>query len=99
MLPRIIPIAPTRIQAPFDHQDWVFELKHDGFRALAYVEDGSCHLISRKQIVSKRFAPLSTAIAALPVKNAILDGEIVALGPDGRSQFAELMKRSQIVIF
>jgi bifunctional non-homologous end joining protein LigD len=99
MLPRITPIAPTRIQAPFDHQDWVFELKHDGFRAVAYIEDGSCRLISRKQIVYKRFAALSTAIAALSVKNAILDGEIVALGPDGRSQFTELMHRRQVVIF
>jgi len=40
MLPRIQPINPTRIAAPFDHQDWIFELKHDGFRALAYIEDG-----------------------------------------------------------
>jgi bifunctional non-homologous end joining protein LigD len=99
MLPRITPIAPTRIAAPFDHHDWFFELKHDGFRALAYIEDGQCRLISRKQIVYKRFAALSTAMAALPVSNAILDGEIVALGPDGRSQFAELMRRSQVVIF
>jgi len=99
-LPRIQPINPARIAAPFDHNDWVFELKHDGFRALAYIEDGSCRLISRKQIVYKRFAALSTAMAALPVMNAILDGEIVALGPDGRSQFAELMRRRrQVLIF
>jgi ATP-dependent DNA ligase len=51
MLPRIAPINPTRIAAPFDHADWFFELKHDGFRALAYIEDGSCKLISRKQII------------------------------------------------
>ena len=74
MLPRIAPINPTRIAAPFDHQDWVFELKHEGFRALAYIEDGSCKLISRKEIVYKSFAGLSAALAKLPVKNAILDG-------------------------
>jgi bifunctional non-homologous end joining protein LigD len=50
-LPRIQPINPTRIAAPFDHADWFFELKHDGFRALAYIEDGGCKLISRKEIV------------------------------------------------
>jgi bifunctional non-homologous end joining protein LigD len=93
MLPRVQPINPTRIAAPFDHQDWFFELKHDGFRALAYIEDGGCKLISRKQIVYKRFAALSTAMAALPIKNAILDGEIVALDGSGRSQFLELMRR------
>jgi len=33
---------------PFDHPDWIFEIKYDGFRALAYIEDGECSLISRK---------------------------------------------------
>jgi bifunctional non-homologous end joining protein LigD len=58
MLPRITPIAPTRIQAPFDHDDFVFELKHDGFRAVAYIEDGSCRLVSRKGITYKSFPTL-----------------------------------------
>lgn len=93
MLPRIQPINPTRIAEPFDHQDWFFELKHDGFRSLAYIENGACRLISRKQIVYKSFATLCTALTALPVKNAILDGELVCLGADGRSQFGELMRR------
>jgi bifunctional non-homologous end joining protein LigD len=99
MLPRIIPVAPARIAAPFDHEDFVFELKHDGFRAIAYVEDGSCRLISRKQIQYKSFTGLSAAIAGLPVKNAILDGEIVCLDQDGRSQFLPLMRRKQDVTF
>jgi bifunctional non-homologous end joining protein LigD len=93
MLPCIAPISPTRIAAPFDHQDWFFELKHDGFRAVAYIEDGTCQLLSRKQIVYKSFAALSAALAALSVSNAILDGELVCLGADGRSQFRELMHR------
>jgi bifunctional non-homologous end joining protein LigD len=99
MLPRIQPINPTRIAAPFDHQDWFFELKHDGFRALAYVENGSCRLISRKQIQYKSFATLCTALATLPVRDAILDGELVCVGADGRSQFAPLMRRRQDVSF
>lgn len=88
-LPCIQPINPTRIAAPFDHADWFFELKHDGFRALAYIEGGGCKLISRKQIVYKRFAALSIATAGLPVKNAIMDVELVCLGGDGRSQFIQ----------
>jgi bifunctional non-homologous end joining protein LigD len=56
MLPRITPINPAKIAAPFDYEDWVFELKHDGFRAVAYIEDSSCRLISRKQIQYKSFA-------------------------------------------
>jgi hypothetical protein len=35
MLPRVQPINPSRIAAAFDHPDWVFEQKHDGFRAVA----------------------------------------------------------------
>jgi bifunctional non-homologous end joining protein LigD len=99
-LPRIQPIAPTRIRAPFDDPDFVFELKHDGFRAVAYVEGGTCRLISRKQIQYKSFAGLRSAMANLPVKTAILDGEIVVLDEFGRSQFRELMhKRRQDAAF
>jgi bifunctional non-homologous end joining protein LigD len=66
----------------------------------AYIEDGSCRLISRKQIQYKSFAGLSRALAGLPVKSAILDGEIVCLDADGRSQFRQLMRRkSQDVSF
>jgi bifunctional non-homologous end joining protein LigD len=97
MLPRIQPINPTRIQAPFDHQDWIFELKHDGFRSLAYIEKSTCTLISRKEIVYKSFAALRAAMATLG--NAILDGELVCLDADGRSQFAQLMRRRQDVAF
>lgn len=100
MLPRITPVAPTRIKAPFDDPDFLWQLKHDGFRALAYVEDGGCRLISRKAIQYKGFAPLASALAGLRVKNAILDGEIVVLGPDGRSQFMDLMrKRTQSALY
>jgi bifunctional non-homologous end joining protein LigD len=94
-LPRIQPINPTRIAQPFDHLDWIFELKHDGFRAVAYIENGSCQLISRKQIQYKSFVGLAQALAKLPVKDAILDGEIVCLDQDGRSQFLQLMRRKR----
>jgi bifunctional non-homologous end joining protein LigD len=83
MLPRIQPINPTKIAAPFDDPDWVFELKHDGFRAVAYIENGACRLISRKQIQYKSFAGLSKVLAGLQVRDAILDGEIVSLDKFG----------------
>ncbi|HZP33460.1 MAG TPA: hypothetical protein VFB23_08875 [Candidatus Acidoferrales bacterium] len=93
MLPRIQPINPQRIAAPFDHDNFVFELKHDGFRAVAYIEDGACQLVSRKQIQYKSFALLTSVMARLPVQNAIMDGEIVCLDSNGRSQFRQLMRR------
>jgi hypothetical protein len=39
-LPIIAPVQLPRITAPFDHPDWLFELKYDGFRGLVYVRDG-----------------------------------------------------------
>jgi len=35
------------VRGPFDHPDYIFELKHDGFRAIAYLENGECKLVSR----------------------------------------------------
>jgi hypothetical protein len=43
-----MPLALARFDAPFDHPDFIFEPKMDGFRAVAYVEGGACRLVSRK---------------------------------------------------
>jgi ATP-dependent DNA ligase len=42
------PMPLVRIPAAFDHPEWLFELKHDGFRALAHVEGHRCTLVSRR---------------------------------------------------
>ena len=47
MLPRIRPMRLRLVREPFDHPDYIFELKHDGFRAVAYLQNGECKLISR----------------------------------------------------
>jgi bifunctional non-homologous end joining protein LigD len=79
---------------PFDHPDWLFELKHDGFRALAYIERGKRELVSRRRNTYKRFGPLREALSKLlRVNDAILDGEIVCLEADGYSVFKELLYR------
>jgi bifunctional non-homologous end joining protein LigD len=84
----------SRRVEPFDDRNWIFELKHDGFRAVAYVADGQCRLVSRRDNVYKSFDGLRAAIAhELRVKDAILDGEIVCLDALGRSQFKQLMFR------
>ena len=93
MLPRIQPIAPKRIQAPFDHSEFVFELKMDGWRCMTYIEDGACRLISRKQNQLKSFRPLNAALAKLPVQNAIIDSEIVCLDAKGKSVFLDMRRR------
>ena len=95
-MPKIIPMPLAQLRAPFDHPDWLFEVKYDGFRALAYVEDGAVRLVSRKGNVYKSFPALCQALAAcLTVTDAVLDGEIVHLGPDGKPQFYDLMRRRE----
>ena len=46
-LPKMQAMKLQQISAPFDDDDWICEVKYDGFRALAYVEDGRCQLVSR----------------------------------------------------
>ena len=93
MLPRIQPVAPKRIQAAFDHADFVYEVEMDGWRCLSYIENGVCRLTSRKQNQFKSFAPLNAALAKLPVQNAIIDAEVVCLDAKGRSAFLDMRRR------
>jgi ATP-dependent DNA ligase len=88
------PIIPVRRPDIFDSSDWVYEIKYDGFRALAYLDEGCCRFVSRKGNEMKRFADLCSAIGkALKVKSAVLDGEIVALDESGMPAFYHLMRR------
>jgi ATP-dependent DNA ligase len=93
-LPQFTPMPLARLPEPFDHPHWVFELKYDGFRSLAYVERGRVRLASRNASTFKTFPELTAAIGpALACKDAVLDGEIVHLGSDGKPQFYTLMRR------
>jgi len=74
------------IRQPFDHRDFLFELKHDGFLALAYIWDGKCELVSRKRNSYKSFQGLRDNLAMLKVKKAVLDGFVQ------RSLPAQLMR-------
>jgi ATP-dependent DNA ligase len=56
LLPSVAPMPLAR-DTPFDHPDWIFEPKLDGFRAIAYGEDGACRLVSRNRNVFKTFEP------------------------------------------
>lgn len=94
-MPDIIPpmlAKPGKL--PADHGDWGFEIKWDGIRAAAYLDKGSCRILSRnlKDFTSQypELAPLGASLAG---RRLILDGEIVALGPDGRPSFSRLQHR------
>src|ERR1700740_2512577 len=64
----------------------------DGWRCLAYIENGTCKLISRKQNQFKSFGRLTAALAKLKVQNAIIDAEVVCLDAKGKSVFLDLKR-------
>jgi bifunctional non-homologous end joining protein LigD len=74
--------------------EWVYELKFDGVRALALARGKNIELISRNEKdFTTKFPEVAEALQELPCKEAILDGEIVALDEEGRSSFQLLQAR------
>lgn len=79
---------------PADHDEWGFEIKWDGIRAIAYLEKGRLRLLSRNlKDISAQYPEIAPMGAELGGRRVILDGEIVALGPDGRPSFSHLQHR------
>jgi bifunctional non-homologous end joining protein LigD len=88
------PLRLASLPHAFDDREFVFELKYDGFRALAHVNDSrGVRLISRNGYLYKIFPRLTTAIAdVLKGRDAVIDGEIVCLGADGKPRFYDLLR-------
>jgi bifunctional non-homologous end joining protein LigD len=71
--------------------EWVHEIKFDGYRLLCFLKGGRARLITRRgQNWTAKFPSLAQAAARLPVKNAILDGEVIVQRGDGTSDFQAL---------
>jgi len=86
-LPRFIkPMLATLVKKPFDDPDWIFETKWDGYRSLAYI-DKDITLYSRNEIVfNSLFSPIAKDLENIKAQ-CILDGEIVILNSEGKSEF------------
>jgi bifunctional non-homologous end joining protein LigD len=88
------PMLATPGTAPFDGDDWLFEPKWDGYRVQAIVADGRVSLRTRNRNDAGRYFPeLLGPPAWLAAPDAIVDGEVVALGEDGRPDFGLLQAR------
>ena len=86
------PMRLSRRSAPFNSDDFIFELKIDGFRSLAFVENGQCDLLSRNENTFHNFKHFTQWIGEnLRVANAVLDGEIACVDQYGRSVFNDLL--------
>ena len=87
------PMQARLIERPFSHPGWIFEPKLDGYRALAYVRDGSVVLRSRTgRDITAQFPEVVGDLETQLAADLVLDGEIVALGEDGLPNF-EVMQR------
>src|SRR6266581_7900370 len=89
-----------RVREPFDDPAWLYELKLDGFRALAHVDGAYCRLVSWNGHNFKAWPALCAAIATnLRAESAVLDGELVCLDDDGKPDFRALPFRRAEPVF
>src|SRR5271169_2416560 len=95
-MPSVIhPMLATLVDKPFDDAEWLFEIKWDGYRAVAFLQDGKVRLFSRNQNDLTAEYPELTGLAQnVRARTAILDGEIVALDEQGRASFSLMQQRS-----
>jgi bifunctional non-homologous end joining protein LigD len=93
-LPDMVPFElATLVDEPPVGGDWVHEIKLDGFRMQCRIEKGRAQLLTRTgQDWTHRFRGVAEEAARLAVQSALLDGELVALQPDGRSSFQLLQQ-------
>src|SRR6266849_10226895 len=94
-LPGEISVTLAKIaDKPFSDPNWLFEIKGDGIRTVAFVDNGSVRLSARsRRDVTAEFPEFQGLAKHLRASTAILDGEIVTLGENGRSDFQKLQNR------
>jgi bifunctional non-homologous end joining protein LigD len=86
---KLQPMKATLVREPFDDPGWLYEIKWDGYRSLAIIYDGKAELVSRNNISFDQFKPIADKLAGWNVE-AIIDGEIVVLGEDGKPDFSAI---------
>lgn len=91
----IAPMLAKTAPKAFDGKDWVFEIKWDGFRAIADISSKSLRLYSRNGLSFSEKFPKIVENLRLQKSQMIVDGEIVALDKDGKSDFQALQRSSE----
>jgi bifunctional non-homologous end joining protein LigD len=91
---RYAPMLATLERSVPKGEDWVYEVKWDGYRAIVYVHGGDVALVSRNgNDLTQRFASVAKAIGkAVRTPNAVLDGEVCALDENGRATFSAMQQ-------
>lgn len=86
----IKPMLATLVNEPFDDPEWIYEVKWDGYRAVSYINKGSVSISSRNnKSFEGKYYPIAAVMEKWPI-NAVLDGEIVVIGKEGKANFSAL---------
>jgi bifunctional non-homologous end joining protein LigD len=101
------PQLATLVDAVPVGDEWIYEIKYDGYRALGYLDRGKVRMASRRgKDWTEQFAPIAAALATVRAKTAVFDGEVAYVLPDGRTDFQELQnalgggpERARLVYF
>src|SRR6266508_2062751 len=90
----IEPMKAKLVEKPPSIGDWIYELKFDGIRLIGVKRDEKVSLLSRNENeLTQRFPEIVEAIRALPARECVIDGEVVAVDEEGRSSFQLLQAR------
>ena len=93
----IHPMLAISVDKPFDDDDWLYEIKWDGYRAVAFFDGKSLRLVSRNQNeLTAAYPELRGIPQYIKARTAILDGEIVALDEEGRPSFGLMQQRTGV---
>jgi bifunctional non-homologous end joining protein LigD len=95
-MPRTQPLALTTVvEVSPDGDEWLHEIKHDGYRIMARLEEGEVRLVSRNgKDWTKEFPQVARAVGRLPAGTVLLDGEVAAVLPSGATSFQALQQRA-----
>src|SRR5689334_15373911 len=94
---QINPMLATLVDEPFSGPEWIFETKWDGFRSVCFIDRGQARFVSRNQIeMTPQYPELANVPKHINAKQAILDGEIVALDEHGMPRFQLLQNKLRI---
>jgi bifunctional non-homologous end joining protein LigD len=83
------PMLATLVDEPFDSNEWLYEIKWDGYRAVAFSDGSNVELKSRNNNSFEKYYPIQQELEKMNL-NAIIDGEIVVLGKKGSADFGAL---------
>ena len=92
---KIHPMLAESVEKAFDGAEWLFEIKWDGYRAIAFIDGGKVRLVSRNQNdLTPRYPELKDMAKFIKAETAILDGEVVALDEEGKASFSLMQQRT-----